>query len=263
MGSNSREDHQVDNRRVVEALVDACRASAVSFVNDEVAEASTDTGGVTGVTLRRGGRLGSSAVVLAAGCRSGQVGGVPDPLRPPVRPVKGLTVRLVAPEGGPRLARSVRGLLHGRNCYLVPRPDGTVVVGATVEEKGFDLSVQVGAVVDLLDDARRLVPALEEYELRETTTGLRPGSPDNAPIVGSTGLDGLLVATGHYRNGILLAPITADEVVRLLVVGRAGSEPTSPRAGTAAAFAAFGPGRFGAGRPSRPTPARAGTAVGR
>lgn len=263
------EDHQVDNRRVVEALLDACRTSTVSFVDDEVAEVTTDARGVTGVALRRGGRLAAPTVVLAAGCRSGQVGGVPDTLRPPVRPVKGLTVRLRAPDGAPRLARSVRGLVHGRNCYLVPRPDGTVVVGATVEEKGFDLSVQVGPVVDLLDDARRLIPALDEYELRETTTGLRPGSPDNAPIVGSTGLDGLLVATGHYRNGILLAPITADEVVRLLATGRAGTAPGS-RSGAAsegvrreAVFAAFGPERFGADRADPPPPARAGTAVRR
>ncbi|HEY5098387.1 MAG TPA: glycine oxidase ThiO [Acidimicrobiales bacterium] len=264
------EDHQVDNRRVVEALVDACRASTVSFVDDEVAEVTSDADGVTGVALRRGGRLSSPTVVLAAGCDSGQVGGVPDALRPPVRPVKGLTVRLMAPGGAPRLARAVRGLVHGRSCYLVPRPDGTVVVGATVEEKGFDLSVQVGAVVDLLDDARRLVPALEEYELRETTTGLRPGSPDNAPIVGWTGLDGLLVATGHFRNGILLAPITADEVVGLVgAAGRAGTAPF-PRSGTAsgagdrpAAFAGFGPDRFGGDRAEPPPPARAGTAVGR
>jgi glycine oxidase len=142
-----------------------------------------------------------------------------------------------------------------------------VVVGATVEEKGFDLSVQVGPVVDLLDDARRLVPALDEYELRETTTGLRPGSPDNAPIVGTTGLDGLLVATGHFRNGILLAPLTADEVVRLVAAGR-GTGPMA-RSGTAsgaedrsAAFAAFGPDRFGGDRAGRPPAARAGTAVG-
>ncbi len=91
-----------------------------------------------------------------------------------------------------------------------------MVVGATVEEKGFDLTVQAGSVTDLFDDARRLVPALDEYEFCETTTGLRPGSPDNGPIVGPAGLPGLLVATGHYRNGILLAPVTADEVVRLL-----------------------------------------------
>ncbi len=130
----------------------------------------------------------------------------------------------------------MRGLVHGRNCYLVPRADRTVVVGATVEERGFDLAVRAGSVGDLLDDARRLVPSLEEWALVDTTTGLRPGSPDNSPIVGPTEVDGLVVATGHYRNGILLAPLTATEVVRLLGPGGCTS-PVGP-------FAAFGPERF-------------------
>jgi glycine oxidase len=281
-GVDLAEDHQVDNRQVVEALLEACRAGGVSFVADEVAEVTTDARGVTGVALRWGGRLGADSVVLAAGCHSGQVGGVPEPHRPPVRPVKGLTIRLRALDGTPRLQRTLRGLVRGRSCYLVPRSDGTVVVGATVEEKGFDLTVQAGSVVDLLDDARRLIPAIDEYELRETTTGLRPGSPDNAPIVGSTGLPGLIVATGHYRNGILLAPITAGEVVRLLGVqdtaapsgtpSPSGSRGSSGTTGTTASgssgtpeadgdrrhgtFAAFGPQRFGPGpesaRPGAP-----------
>jgi len=238
-GVELAEDHQVDNRLVVEALLAACRSVGVSFVEDAVADVTTGPLGATGVTLRWGGRLAAGAVVLAAGCHSGQVGGVPDSLRPPVRPVKGLTIRLRSLDGTPRLQRTLRGLVRGRSCYLVPRSDGTVVVGATVEEKGFDLTVQAGAVVDLLDDARRLVPAVDEYELSETTTGLRPGSPDNAPIVGATGLPGLVVATGHYRNGILLAPVTADAVVALL--GGAGVD--------GALFAAFGPQRFGPGGP--------------
>jgi glycine oxidase len=114
------------------------------------------------------------------------------------------------------------------------------VVGATVEEKGFDLTVQAGPVGDLLDDARRLVPSLEEYVLDDVTTGLRPGSPDNGPMVGATGIGGLVVATGHYRNGILLAPLTAQEVVRVLSAGADGPLPpdaTGP-------FGPFGPGRF-------------------
>ncbi len=256
------EDHQVDNRQVVEALLDTCRAGGVAFVEDEVDQLTAAEGRASGVSLRGGRRLRASAVVLAAGCHSGRIGGIPEPLRPPVRPVKGLTLRLRAPDGAPRLQRTVRGLVRGRNCYLVPRSDGTVVVGATVEEKGFDLTVQAGSVLDLLDDARRLVPAIDEYELCETTTGLRPGSPDNAPIIGSTGLPGLLVATGHFRNGILLAPITADEVVRLLAVengtpGRAGFDRGTGDSGRAAEgpggeadptgpdFAPFRPSRFG------------------
>ncbi len=234
-GVELADDHQVDNRLVVQALLDACRAVGVSFVEDAVADVTTGPIGATGVTLRWGGRLHSGAVVLAAGCHSGHVGGVPDSVRPPVRPVKGLTIRLRAIDGAPRLQRTLRGLVRGRSCYLVPRSDGTVVVGATVEEKGFDLTVQAGSVVDLLDDARHLVPVVDEYELSETTTGLRPGSPDNAPIVGATGIPGLVVATGHYRNGILLAPVTADEVVGLLG-GSAGT-----------LFDSFGPQRFGPG----------------
>jgi glycine oxidase len=120
----------------------------------------------------------------------------------------------------------------------VPRTDGSVVVGATVEEKGFDLSVQAGALGDLLDDARRLVPSLEEYTVADTTTGLRPGSPDNAPIVGYGGIPGLVVATGAYRNGILQAPLTAREVLRLVVGGT--------DAGDAGPFAPFRPARFAA-----------------
>jgi len=243
-GVELADDHQVDNRRVVGALLDACRAARVSFVADEVDDVTSGPLGVDGVTLRSGGRIGAGAVVLAAGCHTGRIGGLPDALRPPVRPVKGLTMRLRAPAGTPRLRRTVRGLVRGRPCYLVPRPDGTVVVGATVEEKGFDLTVQVGPVADLLDDARRLIPVVEEYELQETTTGLRPGSPDNGPIVGATGIPGLIVATGHYRNGILLAPITAAEVVRLLTGPAAPAEAPEGPADAGRPFAAFGPDRF-------------------
>ncbi|MGH9080890.1 MAG: glycine oxidase ThiO, partial [Acidimicrobiales bacterium] len=226
-------DHQVDNRRLVDALVAACRAGRVELVEDEVSAVEAGAGRALGVTLRHGGRRPAGAVVVAAGCHSGRLGGIPALMLPPVRPVKGLTLRLRAPDDAPVLRRTVRGLVHGRNCYLVPRADRTVVIGATVEERGFDLAVLAGAVSDLLDDARRLVPSLEEYELADTTTGLRPGSPDNGPIVGPTGLPGLLVATGHYRNGILLAPVTAAEVVRLLRAdGRGGAEGP---------FARFGP----------------------
>jgi glycine oxidase len=276
-GAELAHDHQVDNRRVVDALAAACRAHRVAFSDDEVSDVDGegDGGRVTGVTLRHGGRLVAGAVVVAAGCRSGQIGGIPEATRPPVRPVKGITVRLRGDAGGPSLRRTVRGMVHGRSCYLVPRRDGTLVVGATVEERGFDLSVRIGAVSDLLDDARQLVPALDEYELLDSPAGLRPGSPDNAPIVGQTHVAGLLMATGHYRNGILLAPVTAYEVTRILLsgavglIGPAGHEEPAGQAGSAerpvtmgdrlhgtslmSAFAPFGPDRFapagGAGRP--------------
>jgi glycine oxidase len=277
-GAELPDDHQVDNRRVVDALMAACRAHRVAFSDDEVSDVDIgvvggggdgDGGRVLGVTLRHGGRLAAGAVVVAAGCRSGQIGGIPEAIRPPVRPVKGITLRLRGDAGSPSLRRTVRGMVHGRSCYLVPRRDGTLVVGATVEERGFDLTVRVGAVSDLLDDARQLVPALEEYELIDNTAGLRPGSPDNAPIVGQTDVTGLIMATGHYRNGILLAPVTAYEVIRILLAGTVGLTgpaghpgppgPAEP-AGSAdkpvkngdrlhgttlrGAFAPFGPDRF-------------------
>jgi glycine oxidase len=242
-GADLSEDHQVDNRRVLDALMEACTIGGVTMVADEVSAVDIQDGRVSGVALREGGRRSAGALVVAAGCRSGQLAGLPGPLQPPVRPVKGLTIRLRATDGVPPLARTVRGLVRGRSCYLVPRRDGTVVVGATAEEKGFDLSVRAGGVGDLLDDARRLVPSIEEYEFIDTTTGLRPGSPDNAPIVGATGLGGLVMATGHYRNGFLLAPVTAHEVVRLLHGGQAGTDPGID-AGRSGMFAACRPGRF-------------------
>ncbi len=234
-GADLAGDHQVDNRRLVDALVAACRAARVHLVEDRVARVEVGDGRVLAVKLGGGGRCPAGAVVLAAGCHSGLVDGIPEPARPPVRPVQGLTLRLRAPRDATVLRRTVRGLVHGRSCYLVPRADRTLVVGATAEERGFEHAVRAGAVGDLLGDARRLLPSLEEYGLDDTTSGLRPGSPDNAPIVGRTGLSGLIVATGHYRNGILLAPVTATEVVRLL---------RSEGPGRDGPFAAFGPERF-------------------
>ncbi|MHB1710296.1 MAG: glycine oxidase ThiO [Acidimicrobiales bacterium] len=215
-GAEFSDDHQVDNRLLVEALLAACRRSGVTMIADRVHTVRSAVSGVTGVTLAGGGDLAAAAVVIAAGCWSGGLGGLPDGTAPPVRPVKGLTLRVRPSSTAPVLTRIVRGLVHGQSCYLVPRSDGSVVIGATVEEKGFDLSVRVGSVHELLREARSVVPALDEYELMETTTGLRPGSPDNAPIVGPTPIEGLYLATGHYRNGILLAPATADSVIALL-----------------------------------------------
>jgi glycine oxidase len=237
-GADLPDDHQVDNRAAVGALVEACRIAGVDAVCDEVARVEIDHDRVRAVTLAGGDRLSAAAVVVAAGSRSGDLGGVPDDERPPVRPVRGVTVRLQAPDGIPRLRRTVRALVHGRTCYLVPRDDGGVVVGATMEERGTDPSVPLGGLVDLLDDARRVVPVLDEYDLVETTSGLRPGSPDNGPLVGTTGIDGLVVATGHFRNGILLAPLTADEVVGILT-GRSSGPGAGP-------FAGFRPDRFAA-----------------
>jgi glycine oxidase len=241
-GADLPEDHQVDNRLATEALLAACRSAGVSFLAEQVRSIGVARGRVTAVDLTGGERLPCDTLVLAAGSASGTIAGLPEGVRPPVRPVRGATLRLRAPGEAPRLRRTVRGLVHGRSCYLVPRRNGTVVVGATVEERGFDVSLTVGAIGDLIEDARRLVPALEEYVLDETAVGLRPGSPDNGPIVGTTGIDGLLLATGHYRNGILLAPVTAEEVLGLLGGGAGPVEHSAPDA--RGAFDCFRPDRF-------------------
>jgi glycine oxidase len=221
-------DHQVDNRAMADALVAAGERAGVRLLLGRAAELLVDGERVTGVTLAGGASLAAGTVVLAAGCWSRDLGGLAAELLPPVRPVKGQLLHLRGPAADPLCRRNVRGL----EVYVVPRADGRVVVGATVEEQGFDARVTAGAVHDLLRAALELLPDVAELELAETVAGLRPGSPDNAPLLGPAGVDGLVVATGHYRNGILLAPVTADAVAELLVSGR-----------VPAAIAAFRPDR--------------------
>jgi glycine oxidase len=228
-------DHQVDNRALVEALLVACERAGVTMVAGWAAELATDGDRVTGVALTAGETLHAGAVVLAAGCWSGGLGGLAAEALPPVRPVRGQLLRLRGPADQPLCQHTVRGL----EVYVVPRSDGRVVVGATVEEQGFDTRVTAGAVHDLLRAALELLPDVAELELLETVVGLRPGSPDNAPMLGPAGPRGLVVATGHYRNGILLTPVTADTVAELLATGRVPE-----------LIAPFGPGRFAAGVPT-------------
>jgi glycine oxidase len=138
---------------------------------------------------------------------------------PPVRPVYGEVVRLRAAAAAPGPSTVIRAVVRGRHVYLVPRASGEVVVGATSLERGYATSVTAGGVYELLRDARAVIPGIDELELVETSAGLRPGTPDNAPLIGWSGVDGLLLATGHYRNGILLAPVTADAVASIVTTG--------------------------------------------
>jgi glycine oxidase len=130
-----------------------------------------------------------------------------------VRPVKGeiLTLR-----GSPE-EHVCTGIVAGERVYMVPRADGRLIVGATVEERGFDTTVTAGGVHELLREAYRLIPEIAELELVEATAGVRPGSPDNAPLIGAGDVEGLLIATGHFRNGVLQAPATADCIASLLM----------------------------------------------
>lgn len=227
-------DHQVDGRALHRALLAAARLAGVEVREAAVTEVLVARDQVSGVRLADGGTIAAPRVLLAAGCWSAGVNGVPPDARPPVRPVKGHILRLRSPAGLPLLGRNIRGLIAGSRFYLVPRGDGRLVLGATVEEMGFDTTVMAGAVHDLLRDARAVVPGTAELELVEAHAGLRPGSPDNLPMLGPSVLPGLVVATGHYRNGVLLAPATADTMARLLVSG------TVPEL-----IASFSPRRFG------------------
>ncbi|MFP5361492.1 MAG: glycine oxidase ThiO [Thermoleophilia bacterium] len=201
-------DHCADPRAVVLALAEAARRAGVTLrTGAQVQRVEHARGRVTAVGLAGGEVVRADRVVAAAGAWSGAIGGLP---RIPVRPVKGQILRLRDPAGAGMLERIVR--FEGG--YLVPRGDGRYVLGATMEERGFDTTVTAGGLYELLRDAGELVPGVQELVVEETSAGLRPATPDNAPLLGPAAeLEGLHWATGHHRNGILLAPVSADIVV--------------------------------------------------
>jgi glycine oxidase len=155
----------------------------------------------------------ADSVVLCNGAWSGQTAWLPADARPKVRPVKGEVIELRPREGDPVPAERI---IASERIYLVPRTDGRLIAGATQEERGFDTTVTAGGVHELLREAYRVLPDVAEMELVGMVAGLRPGTPDNLPIVGRGAVDGLVLATGHFRNGIMLAPITADAVAATL-----------------------------------------------
>lgn len=229
-GVFSARDGQVDNRLASAALIVALeRTGARLHEGVEVTGLDVRGGRVTGVVL--GDRVvAADQVVLAAGAWSRLVPGQASP--PPVRPVKGQMMSLSMDPANPLLTHVV----WAPKCYLVPRADGTLIIGATTEEKGFDSQMTAGGVLALLDAAWRALPGVEELPVKEMWTGHRPGCRDDAPILGpAAGLDGLILATGHHRNGILLAPLTADAIADLVLTGRIDPH-----------IAPFGAGRFNA-----------------
>ena len=214
-------DHQVDGRLLVQALLAACEHAGVRVVRSRAAAVLGAEGGPRGVRLADGGVLHAGQVVVAAGAWSGGLEGLPADLLP-VRPVKGQILYLRGPAAQPLADRNVRGL----EVYVAPRRDGRVGVGATMEELGFDARPTAGAVHELLRAARELLPGVDELAFDEVVVGFRPATPDNGPLLGRTALDGVLAATGHHRNGILLTPVTADAVTACL----AGGELSGPAA---------------------------------
>jgi glycine oxidase len=212
----SPEDHQVDNRKLASALrVAAQRMGAIVHEHRPVKEISIGGGRADGVILADDTRISADVTVLAAGAWSRGVAGLPQELRPPVRPVKGQMIALRMDPAAPLLHHVV----WAPGVYLVPRRDGRLLVGATAEEKGFDPSLTAGGLLTLLEAAWRTVPSVEELQIQEMWVGHRPGSRDDAPILGRGPVEGLIYATGHHRNGILLAPVTADAIARLVLDG--------------------------------------------
>jgi glycine oxidase len=216
------QDHQVDPVAVVGAL--AARVPELLMGESVVA---VEEGAVR---LASGRTVEAEHVVLAAGCWSGST--IEGVSAPPVRPVKGQILSLRRPLDTPLADR----LIRTPRCYVVDRGDGRVVLGATVEERGFDTTVTGDGVYRLLEAAWEVLPDVAELEFVEARAGLRPGTPDNKPLIGRAGVPGVIWATGHYRNGVLLAPITGDAVAELLTGGELPAE-----------LAPFVPERFGAG----------------
>ena len=212
----SPEDHQVDNRKLVAALRVAAERAGVTIREHCAVERILISGGrATGVALADGTQVAADAVVLAAGAWSRRIDGLPADARPPVRPVKGQMLALRMDPDAPL----INHVLWAPGAYLAPRRDGRLIVGATVEEKGFDATLTAGGMLALLEGTWRALPGIEELPIEEMWVGHRPGSRDDAPILGHGPVEGLVYATGHYRNGILLTPVTADAVARLALDG--------------------------------------------
>ncbi len=222
-------DHQVDNRKVAMALRAALlRAGATLREHSPVQEVVIKGGRVRGVRLADA-ELADDTVVVAAGAWSRDLPGLPAAARPPVRPVKGQTLALMMDRAAPLIRRVV----WGPGIYLVPRRDGRLICGATVEEAGFDVTLTAGGLMDVLRRAWEVLPGIYDLPMVESWAGLRPTSRDDAPILGQSAVPGLIFATGHHRNGILLGPLTAWAVGELVLTGEM---PASVRP--------FGPERF-------------------
>lgn len=226
-----RRDHRVNNRRLGAALWSAAVGAGVDFrlgvnVREVRHRAESGRSSVQGVALGNGSVLQASAVVIAAGAGSARIGGLPSPL--PVRPVRGQMFAVKSNTvPGPYAAKSnlIEHVVMSHACYMLPRDSGTIVVGATVEEVGLTPGPTPRGIATMIDAAVAAVPAVADLPLVETWSGFRPGTPDNLPILGcDPDIEGLFYATGHFRNGILLAPITA-EIIADLVSARPPAVP--------------------------------------
>lgn len=203
---------QVDNRRLGRALTAACGTLGVRFEQVDDVSLEADARRVRGLRTSRG-FAPASLVVNAAGAWAGTLGGVPPHARLAVRPVAGEMFALAVPRS------AMRALIWNGNRYLVPREDGRLLVGATVDERGFDARITAAGQHALLEAALAVAPRLGAFSIVESWAGLRPASADGRPYLGATALEGYIAAAGHYRNGILLAPYTASLIAALVLDG--------------------------------------------
>jgi glycine oxidase len=230
-----RRDHRVNNRLLAQALLaSAVRAGAGFRTASPVATIQAERGSISGVRLASGEHLSAASVVLAAGAWSSQLEGLPRPL--PVRPVKGQMFAVDSrPRGSGQSGVRLNHVIYAPSSYIIPRDDGRILVGATVEEVGFHKGPTPRGIAALMTAAVRVLPGLADLPLVETWAGFRPATPDNLPILGTEPLlRGLVYATGHFRNGILLAPVTAHAIAELVEHGRSDVD-----------ISAFGVERFG------------------
>jgi glycine oxidase len=231
-------DHQVDPRLVIGALTEACRRAGVILV-EHAPVTALDTSGNRVTGLRVADRIvAAEIVVLASGAWSGEGGLLPEALALPVRPLKGQSLALRTTARTGTLSRMV----WTEQVHMAPKSDGQLIVGATVEDCGFKPGVTAGGLYALLEGARRVLPGIEEMEVDCVWSGFRPTSDDDAPII-DTLAPGLIAATGHHRNGYLLAPVTADAVAELVTHGVL---PEVARSFTRARFAPAEPRRVSA-----------------
>ena len=226
-GVYSPSDHQVDNRALTLALKAAFLAAGGQLHENTTVDAIETAGGRAAGLRVDGSLVDANAVVLAAGAWSREIDGLPDDIRPPVRPLKGQMMALQMDPNYPILQHV---LWAPEGIYLVPRRDGRLLIGATVEERGFDTDLTAGGLLHLLREAWEVLPGIDELPVIETWVGFRPTSRDDAPILGPTAIEGLIVATGHHRNGILLTPLTANAVSHYILTRELtdGIEPFGP-----------------------------------
>jgi glycine oxidase len=226
-------DHQVENRKLVRALRTAFLAAGGTLhEHTTVASVDVQAGRAVGVVVGDT-HVAADVVLLAAGAWSGEIAGLPASARPPIRPIKGQMLALRMDPAAPLL----RHVVWTPRVYLVPREDGRLIVGATTEERGFNTDLTAGGIYSLLEGAWRALPTVEELAIDEMWVGFRPGSRDDAPLLGPGAVEGLVYATGHHRNGILLTPVTAEAIARYILTGE-----------IAEAIRAFAPTRFSGAR---------------